>query len=645
MRSSIRQNLLKANDDDGKILIVNEDTDLSNYEGNWIKQTDDTLEIQSFGTGEINIEFLENHEILNTDNKDLMSAQITYGDGLKIESRDHLELIPIVTHISSQNGDTTIQNDGLEFYIDDDDLYMEPPKSLADEDFAGKYQSVAFEIQSDSSEIDTKLRINSYRQFDILSKDSKSLVSWNKFELPVSAHQKDNELQTIAQLREKYPGVKFKISRNKAFNEENAPPYLYHLLDNLYGIYPQAIEDFDEIRFSNGGPSVIQIPEGPAILNVGLKFLKASDETYSLRESNPFQILTHEYEHRLDGIIKEEEIKFIRSLNDPDLNILISNYETVRDENIRKLEANDYKKDDAVDLTNSIGKIGEVYYEKYGTRLLQHEYNNLVINAANRIDSNPSSRAKFEESLKGILVKLDKAPDINEMEETLSRILEKNIGLTLQEYFGELEHESSTTYMITDSSRINQMAGLIQYGYLPDLDFSKFSKEDSNKVTEIRKNTKFISELEEGIRTGMNSQILLSDLNSLYWKIPEEKEYLRNYIDQETKETTGVAFAYAFLNSNPTQNNIYYGDFSEYSSTLGEQRLEHRIINAHSTNPAISDIYRKGTQISFDSGKINVMEYKVIMGRNSCEEDDCLDKRCIEYDFLCCKDYPTSPHC
>jgi len=252
-----KQNSLVVNDENNEILIANENTDLSNYEGNWIKQTSKDLKIQSSKDGQINIEFLENHEILNTDNKDKISAQIKNGDGIKIETRNNLGLIPSIKHESSENGETTIQNDKFEFAINKDGFTMRPPSLLEDTDYSKKYQSVASEIESDSLNTNTKLRINSYRQFEILSKDNEELITYNKNGLPISAKLEDNELQTINQLKEKYPKVKFEISEDSSFNDENMPPSLIHSANNFFNSDSEDIKNFDKIKFTDIGETRI----------------------------------------------------------------------------------------------------------------------------------------------------------------------------------------------------------------------------------------------------------------------------------------------------------------------------------------------------------------------------------------------------
>ncbi len=244
-----KQNLLKVDKDNKKILIANLDADLSDYEGNWIRQTSNILELQSSKKGYIDMDFLENHEILNTDDKDKLSANIWKVDGLRFEKRAKEGLIPKVVHKSSDEGRTIVFNDKFGFIITKGDYSMYNPRPLEVEDFSKKYQSVAFEIESDSPWIDTKLRINSYRQFDILSKDDRSLVTYNKYGLPVSVLAKDNELQRIGQLREKYPEMEFEVFEDgiSGFGGGDIPPYLLYLTDNFFDSNPDAIKNFDKI--------------------------------------------------------------------------------------------------------------------------------------------------------------------------------------------------------------------------------------------------------------------------------------------------------------------------------------------------------------------------------------------------------------
>jgi len=80
--------------------------------------------------------------------------------------------------------------------------------------------------------------------------------------------------------------------------------------------------------------------------------------------------------------------------------------------------------------------------------------------------------------------------------------------------------------------------------------------------------------------------------------------------------------------------NDYYlpeGYVTEVSSTYKEEPIESRKADVHSSNPIISKTYIRLTQLAFDSEKMDVEEYKTIMGNNFCKEADCSDKFCEGY--------------
>lgn len=192
------QNLLNVKNINDKILIVNPDADMSDYTRNWIRQTPDVLEIQSLRNGRINIEILEGHEILRTGGGDNLYIDVNRGDGLLFEKRETQGLIPRAVHRSSINGITYIKNNEISFELSENSLLMESPKPLTTEDFFGnRHQSVAFEIESDSPKIDTKVRFNSYGQFAILSNEDNEIIKYNIEGFPISAHARDNELTKI----------------------------------------------------------------------------------------------------------------------------------------------------------------------------------------------------------------------------------------------------------------------------------------------------------------------------------------------------------------------------------------------------------------------------------------------------------------
>ncbi|MCH7562036.1 MAG: hypothetical protein IIC67_11875, partial [Thaumarchaeota archaeon] len=249
-------------------------------------------------------------KIFNTDEEDKLNIFVRSGDGLFIENRNEEGLIPKIVHISSEDGTTSFFNNGFHFILNGDEIIMAPKKQLDIEQIReGNYQSVALEIESDSPNIQKKLRINSYRQFCLLSKGNEELVTFNKYDLPCSARLKDNEIQTIEQLMEKYPSIDFSVPEIQSFGlftgeikndlyGLKTPPYLLHIADTFFESTDGAIQNFDEVQFTDEFNAGV----GGSKLRLGRRALEPNEDFSSMiqiREIiSPLQVLTHEYEHR-----------------------------------------------------------------------------------------------------------------------------------------------------------------------------------------------------------------------------------------------------------------------------------------------------------------------------------------------------------
>ncbi|MCG2719469.1 MAG: hypothetical protein L6266_01865 [Nanoarchaeota archaeon] len=176
-----KQNFFEVFRQNDEVLIVTDPhKDMSNYEGHWIRQTKEKLVIQSSKTaGDIKIDFLENHEILNINKYDKLSVLILGGDGLIFEKRD--KNIPLVKHQSvgftdSNSAYTEIHNDGLVLAFSEGKKLVKYEELTLDTIRLGKYQAVAFELEPDSQSIGGKLKINSNSQISMFSKDEKERV-------------------------------------------------------------------------------------------------------------------------------------------------------------------------------------------------------------------------------------------------------------------------------------------------------------------------------------------------------------------------------------------------------------------------------------------------------------------------------------
>jgi len=672
-----KQNLLKADRNNKRILIANSDADLLNYEGNWIKQTVNTLELQSTKKGLIEIDFLEDHEILNTDNKDRLSVIVQNGDGLKFEERVEEGLIPRAIHKSSERGETVIFNDKIETVFNKGGFFILPKAlEIGEGDFiSNKYQSSAFEIQSDSPEIDNKLRINSYRQFVILSEDNKEVISYNKYGLPISANIKDNELQTIEQLREKYPGIEFECpeyttnERSRIvlnmFNEKNLPPYLIYLTDNYLESNPNAVEDFDKIEYSD----VFSAHVIESTMMLGRRVLDPTASEFIERPIrdiiSPLQILKHEHEHRMDYIIMDKEEEILKSLDDQEINNFFEKIGPIQQEFDNLIEQrNEYgkyskewkeidkkctEKDD--EFKKIKGEIMEVYYNRYPEKsTLIQKYNELAISSTNEISTN----REFNQ-LYGTLVR-----DIQEnyIRTELDEIVRREYGLDFMDFIASKFDFETRDDVLKLYREYMDNPGLIERKVIENIIYKEVETEEGEtrreldktlqpetifKLVELEKLLIITNRLENETRRDKD---LIGDVRDFYYTLSNNNLITkRNQLEQITQINTGLPYIYASKNSNSGFDTVASAWYFELSSTYREQPIETRRMLVQSGNPLVRDTYKKLTQLAFDSGKMDVGEYTAIMGEEYCNEADCSDKLCIEYKLLCCEKHINSVNC
>jgi len=617
------------------------------------------LELQTYDEGRIEIEILEDHEILNTDDKDVLLMDISMGDGLRIENREDRGLIPEVVHKNSENGETIIENDKMDIVLVDDFMFLHLPEplDLEGEDFEGKYQSVAMEIESDSLDIDTKLRMNSYRQFVVLSEDDEELVTYNRYDLPVSAKIEDNELQTIEQLREKYPEIEFEVpeydcpdlysahlSKND-LSEKNFPPILAYITQVFFERIPKAMEDFSKIKYNNiynaGVSSAF-----PTLI-IGRKTIDPTSVEFQERpirgKTNPMSTLRHEYTHRKDKIIEDEELLFLKSLNDPELNELIRQEE--------EIEVVDECDEFGIrNLREIRSKIRGIAQEK-GYTLLQQEYNGLVRESVNRVFDpnifNLRSSKKFKTSLSELLDGLD----VEYAERIGERLTEEYGSERLMEIIKEEFEVEEEEVLENPLEFYERLAGRI---VLP-MQTNKLSYEDLSDDTKA-----FLFHYHMGLFSNDKLHLRLQHGQTHYHSEPAEEifeiwedtkeEELRDYsnrINELVKTHTGLRDTYVLKNYMPSAMRVVGGeaDYSELPAVYREQSVEDRRILVQSGNRLIRNMNKKLTQFAFDSGKMGVEEFITIMGEGFCKEADCFDKLCVEYKLLCCEEHPSSVNC
>ncbi len=599
-----KQNKFSVREDKNAVLIANRDTNMLDYNGNWLRQTSKTLEVQSGEEGYIKVDFLENHEILNTDDRDKGYVEIIEGDGLKFINRNDEGLIPRVIHKSSEKGYTSFVNDNLGFEFEKDMFVMDPPKPLTLEEIQNeKYQSIAMEIESDSPNIQKNLRINSYRQFCLLSEDNQELITFNKYGLPCSARLEDNELQTIEQLREKYPGIEFEVPEKEMYknsfeDEKNVPPYLLYLTDFFFETNPEC-NKFDKIEYTN-------IPNAHVLestLMIGRKVVDSSEPEFShIREiTKPLQVLEHECDHRLDFIIVDEEEEYLRNL--PGLT----------GARIKRLFNQRYALEKELDELANQGNVEEMIEDPYGAGLefLRKDFEINKIN--NKIYDIYSKKYPTKKTLEQLYVEVA----ISQRD----RIYDDEDFGSLLEYLEKFEISDRLEGI--DEDKKNKIKFYLDHFYT-NVNVYKISK----TMRDLEKKERF----KEGT---------FSDISQLYDLITREPNLkdMKQQMDQFF-QLRGFPSVYSLKN---------YGypfriEYRELASTYKEQPIKERRRLLNSANPLVSNIYKKLTQLAFDSGKMYVEEYRAIMG-NICERDDCLDMLCVKYKLMCCVEHPNSPNC
>ena len=299
------------------------------------------------------------------DKKDLLKIIVENGDSLEAKERTERKFlfigekrkkIPLLKHSNSENGKTIIENGRSKFLLTDK-LDLDTKTFTNQEEFdkihKGKYQSVAFQLQSDSIPKNYELRIGSNNQFAFLSPDERDArVVFNKYGIGISKYPE--ELQTIDQLRAKYAsrGIDFGLvrepwirqMRSKDYKEPS--PYMIQITGQWLETHPNAkldyisFTDMDNAMFPDPTRGYKRIWDEKTRkltrergIALGERIFDPESNSRLLfseidREfDNPLSIITHEYEHLQDDIIEEQDKNRIRNIIDdlllkPDSNIL-----------------------------------------------------------------------------------------------------------------------------------------------------------------------------------------------------------------------------------------------------------------------------------------------------------------------------------
>jgi hypothetical protein len=173
-------NLISVNDDFEKVLVTIKD--MKDYAGNWVKYSEDKLELNSAEDGRINIKFLGDSEFFDVnEDGNFLVIQVQEGDGLEIVRGGE---VPNILHKSSDKGKTMISNGGLgTFVYTKDDVVIQKDSSIFEnqEDylFLERSEPLAMNIVSDSENVDLGISVNDLGEVDFF-KGEEVVGSFNK---------------------------------------------------------------------------------------------------------------------------------------------------------------------------------------------------------------------------------------------------------------------------------------------------------------------------------------------------------------------------------------------------------------------------------------------------------------------------------
>ena len=154
-----------------KVLIANRD--LGNYDGNWVYQDSNSLNLHSSAKGTINMQVL-NDEFFNIESGETLGIQVNDGDYLEI-NKGVLGDYPELIHHSSEEGSTFITNGDLgTFVYTKDDLIIDKQKlGFIEDNFYGvsSYEGVGMKISSDAENVNLDVLVSDNGEVSFLKGD------------------------------------------------------------------------------------------------------------------------------------------------------------------------------------------------------------------------------------------------------------------------------------------------------------------------------------------------------------------------------------------------------------------------------------------------------------------------------------------
>jgi hypothetical protein len=322
------------------VLIADSDADVSNYKGNWIKNSENSLESKSAEGSRFDFDVLPGNKLFNTFTREyskdtmnnlvkykssdgtdflkddygykyrivpneniLLEFQVAEGDGISAKSRTDNVPEVIHIHLAGSKGYSILRNGKNEFTLGDELRVLKP----LEKDMY-KYDSASLELNSPS--LSGSLKIGSNNQYSIY--DGKNTRLFSKG-IPVFG----SSVGTLDELRAKWGGkIEFGFSTEeegefkKDENYKRVSPNLLQAVDYWLETHPEAAKNIKGIIFYDGD-NAAYTGEDKIILGEKIfdsDFLDKLSENQKDRNFNDaLATITHEYEHLLDSKVRVKE--------------------------------------------------------------------------------------------------------------------------------------------------------------------------------------------------------------------------------------------------------------------------------------------------------------------------------------------------
>lgn len=290
--------------------------------GNYVAISDLGLDIGTTKAGEVKVKILPGNKLFSTvkwdystnpptvipSQHDTLTITAENGDSIQVLSRIDEGKTPLINHHDG-NGQTTIESGRMNFRIDKGKLLITPPKAF--EGSSGPidmHNSVAFELTSDSKQMDNNiLRTSSSNRFILLNQGKK--IASNNMDLDVSNTIEANMMKSIKDLTAKYPAIKFDFAHDRD-DGLSTPEDYEDITANMAQVVNQWLKDkpgienyIHAINFGTENTAVGSLFD----MGVGERLIEQAGIETIREENNAFDILNHEFIHVLDFIIENKE--------------------------------------------------------------------------------------------------------------------------------------------------------------------------------------------------------------------------------------------------------------------------------------------------------------------------------------------------